>query len=435
VRAVDLVEAKRDGGAHSAAEIAWLIDAFTRGEVAAEQMSAWCMAVVFRGLTDDETDALCDAMVGSGEVVDLSSLGRRIVDKHSTGGVGDKTTLTLAPLVAACGVPVAKMSGRGLSHTGGTLDKLEAIPGFRVGLSVSEMIDQVARVGCAVVAQTAALAPADGALYALRDVTGTVPAPALIATSVMSKKLAAGADAILLDVKVGDGAFARDLDTARELARLMRGIGARAGRPTICELTRMDEPLGGAVGNALEADEAFAALRGEAPPDFQELVLTSAARLLALSDLGIDLDEGRRRAQAALDGGEAVRAAERWIEAQGGDASTVADPWSTMERAPIAIEVAAPRAGHVAGCGALRIGRAAMRLGAGRARKEDAIDHAVGVVVLAKRGDEVDVGQPLAVVHARDVSAAEVARDDVLAAFAFSDAAVAREDVLIETIG
>jgi len=435
VRAVDLIEAKRDGGAHSAAEIAWLVAAFTRGEVAAEQMSAWCMAVVFRGLSDEETDALCDAMVGSGEVVDLSPLGRRIVDKHSTGGVGDKTTLALAPLVAACGVPVAKMSGRGLSHTGGTLDKLEAIPGFRVGLSVAEMIDQVGRVGCAVVAQTAALAPADGALYALRDVTGTVPAPALIATSVMSKKLAAGADAILLDVKVGDGAFARDIETARELARLMRGIGARAGRPTICELTRMDEPLGCAVGNALEVDEAFAALRGEAPADFQELVLTSAARLLALSDLGIDAGEGRRLAEAALESGEAVAAAERWIEAQGGAPRAVAEPWAVMERAPVSIEVAAPRAGHVTRCSALAIGRAAMRLGAGRARKEDAIDHAVGVVALAKRGDEVGIGQPLAVVHARDVATAEAARDDVLAAFEIADGAVARESVLIETIG
>ena len=275
-----------------------LVDGFLSGEVAPEQMSAWCMAVVFRGLSESAVDELCTAMLESGERLDLSSLGRRVVDKHSTGGVGDKTTIALAPLVAACDVPVAKMSGRGLAHTGGTLDKLEAIPGFRVDLDIDELVAQVRRIGVAVAAQSARLAPADGALYALRDVTGTVPAPALIASSVMSKKLAAGADAILLDVKVGDGAFCRTLDEARALALLMRGLGERAGVPTICELTRMEEPLGFAVGNAVETAEAFDLLRGEGPGDLRELVLASAGRMLAMSDLGIDEEEGRRRADA-----------------------------------------------------------------------------------------------------------------------------------------
>jgi pyrimidine-nucleoside phosphorylase len=435
LRAVDLIERKRDGAEHSDAELAWLVDGFLSGEVAAEQMSAWCMAVVFRGLTDAETDALCDALIRSGDTVDLSSLGRRVVDKHSTGGVGDKTTIVLAPLVAACGVPVAKMSGRGLGHTGGTIDKLEAIPGFRTALDVDEMVEQVRRAGCAVVAQTANLVPGDGALYALRDVTGTVPAPALIATSVMSKKIAAGADAILLDVKVGDGAFARTVEDARNLARLMRGLGQRAGRPTVCELTRMDEPLGNAVGNALEVAEAVETLHGNGPADFVELILSSTARLLALSDLGVDEAEGRRRAEEAIGSGEAVRALEQWMEAQGGDPRLAAEPWSVMERAPVVRTVEAPSAGHVARAGARGIAQAAMELGAGRARKSDPIDHAVGVVMRVAVGDRVDAGAPLAEIHARSEAAATHAEQTVLSSIEVGDEPVERPGVLIETIG
>ena len=435
MRAVDLIERKRDGAEHSDAELAWLVDGFLSGEVAAEQMSAWCMAVVFRGLSDAETDALCDALIRSGDTVDLSSLGRRVVDKHSTGGVGDKTTIVLAPLVAACGVPVAKMSGRGLGHTGGTIDKLEAIPGFRTALGVQEMVEQVRRAGCAVVAQTANLVPGDGALYALRDVTGTVPAPALIATSVMSKKIAAGADAILLDVKVGEGAFARTLDEARNLARLMRGLGERAGRPTVCELTRMDEPLGNAVGNALEVAEAVETLHGNGPADLVELILSSTARLLVLSDLDVDEAEGRRRAEQAIASGEAVRALERWIEAQGGDPRIAAAPWSVMERAPVVRTVAVPAGGHVVRVGARAIAQAAMELGAGRARKSDPIDHAVGVVMRVAVGDRVDAGAPLAEIHARSEAAATHAEQTVLSGVALGEAPVERPSVLIETIG
>jgi pyrimidine-nucleoside phosphorylase len=430
-----LIERTRDGEELPAGAVRQLVEGFVAGDVSPEQMSAWCMAVVFRGLSDTATDELCTTMLESGERLDLSSLGRRVVDKHSTGGVGDKTTIALAPLVAACDVPVAKMSGRGLAHTGGTLDKLEAMPGFRVGLDVDEMIDQVRRIGVAVVAQTAQLAPADGVIYALRDVTGTVPAPALIASSVMSKKLAAGADAILLDVKVGDGAFCRTIEEARALAILMRGIGERAGVPTICELTRMDEPLGLAVGNAVETAEAFDLLGGEGPDDLRELVLQSTARMLAMSDLGVDEAEGRRRAEHAIASGAAVARAERWVEAQGGDPRVVADPWSVLERASVEADVPAPQSGHVSACRALAIGRAAMMLGAGRARKTDPVDHAVGVVLERSVGDPVEAGAPLARVYGRDRAAVERAVGEVAAAYAISDRPVERPALLLETLG
>ena len=435
MRAVELVERKRDGAEHAPGEIAWLVEGFVAGRVAPEQMSAWAMAVVFRGLSEAETHELTEAMVASGATIDLSSLGRTVVDKHSTGGVGDKTTIALAPLAAAMGMPVAKLSGRGLAHTGGTLDKLEAIPGFRIGLSVPELVAQVARIGCALAAQTSDLVPADRLLYALRDVTGTVPAPGLIAASVMSKKLAAGADAILLDVKVGEGAFMPDLASARELAVRMRDIGVRAGRPTVCELTAMDSPLGAAVGNALEVAEACEMLAGRGPGDFRELVLGSAARMAVLSDLDVGLEEGRRLAEEAIASGEAVRALERLVEAQGGDPRLAERPWDVLEAASVVIAVPAPRAGAVAHCGALAIGRAAMRLGAGRERKEDPIDHAVGIVVHAKPGDAVEAGEPLAHVHARDAAQAERTADEVLAAYEIVDGAVERPPLLLETVG
>jgi pyrimidine-nucleoside phosphorylase len=398
-------------------------------------MSAWAMAVVWRGLSDAETHELTQVMIDSGATIDLSSLGRTVVDKHSTGGVGDKTTIALAPLAAAMGMPVAKLSGRGLAHTGGTLDKLEAIPGFRVALSVAELVDQVARIGCAVAAQSDDLVPADRLLYALRDVTGTVPAPGLIAASVMSKKLAAGADAILLDVKVGEGAFVPDLASARELAVRMRDIGTRAGRPTVCELTAMDSPLGAAVGNALEVAESCELLSGGGPADFRELVLGSAARMAVLSDLGVDLEAGRRLAEDTIASGAALRALERLVEAQGGDPRVAEQPWEVLERAPVVLAVPAPRSGAVARCGALEIGRTAMRLGAGRERKEDPIDHAVGILVHAKPGDEVAAGDALAHVHARDRARAEQAAAEVLAAYAIVDGPVERPPLLLETIG
>ncbi len=320
MRVADLIEQKRNGGSHDPAELLELILAYARDEVPDYQMAAWCMAVYFNGLTATERDALTDAMVASGETLDLgSALGRKVVDKHSTGGVGDKTSIAVGPIVAASGVPLGKMSGRGLGHTGGTLDKLESIPGFRVELTTDEMIAQLREVGVAIVGQTADLVPADKKLYALRDVTATVDIIPLIASSIMSKKLAAGAQAIVLDVKVGDGAFMKTMKAAQVLASDMIDIGRHAGREVTCLLTDMDQPLGRAVGNALEVQEARDTVRGDGPVDFTELVLAACAHLLAHSDLGIDVDEGRRRAEAAISDGSALDVFERWIRAQGGD--------------------------------------------------------------------------------------------------------------------
>src|SRR5881392_3041138 len=320
IRVAYLIERKRNGEELSDGEIAELVSGYMSGEVPDYQMAVWCMAVYFRGLTGRETYALTDAFISSGEKLDLgAALGRRVVDKHSTGGVGDKTSLAVGPIVAACGVPFGKMSGRGLGHTGGTLDKLESIPGFRVELATDDFVAQVRDVGLAIIGQSADLVPADKLLYALRDVTATVENVSLIASSIMSKKIAAGADAIVLDVKVGDGAFMKTIDAARELAELMLELGRHAGREVACVLTDMDQPLGHAVGNTLELREAIATLRGEGPPDFTELVLSACAHLLAFSDLGVTEQAGRARAVAAVQDGSALAMYERWIAAQGGD--------------------------------------------------------------------------------------------------------------------
>src|SRR5215210_6795573 len=311
IRAAELIERKRDGGELAPAEWNELMLAYARDEVPDYQLAALCMAIFFRGLSSAETYALTQAMIATGDTVDLrSALGRKVVDKHSTGGVGDKTSIALGPVVAACGVPFAKMSGRGLGHTGGTLDKLESIPGFRVELAAGEFLEQIRSVGVAIVGQTADLVPADKRLYALRDVTATVDIIPLIAASIMSKKIAGGADAIVLDVKVGNGAFMKTLDDARELARTMVELGRSAGREVVCELTDMDQPLGRAVGNALEIREAIDTLEGNGPPDLVELVLDAAAHLLALSDLDVDEPEARRRAESAVADGSAYGAYE-----------------------------------------------------------------------------------------------------------------------------
>jgi pyrimidine-nucleoside phosphorylase len=368
--------------------------------------------------------------VRSGETIDLQAeLGRLVADKHSTGGVGDKASLVVGPLVAACGIPFGKMSGRGLGHTGGTLDKLESIPGFRVELSRDEFVRQVREVGLAVVGQTAELVPADKQLYALRDVTATVENVSLIAASIMSKKIAAGANAIVLDVKVGDGAFMKSIEDARALAEAMLELGRRADRKVVCELTDMDQPLGQAVGNALEIREALATLRGQGPADLTELAVASAAHLVILCD-GVDAVEARFRAEAVLRDGSALDAYDRWIRAQGGDPSEDALP-----EAPSILGVTTDREGYVERLGALAIGVAAMRLGAGRITKDDRIDHAVGIVCLKKRGDRVEAGDVLAEIHARDEAAAQGAAADVLAAYELSEEQPRTVGIILDTLG
>jgi pyrimidine-nucleoside phosphorylase len=428
--AADLIRRKRDGEELSATELRDLVLAYARGEVPDYQMAAFCMAVYFRGLSSAETFAMTEAMIASGEKLDLhAALGRTVVDKHSTGGVGDKTSLAVGPIVAACGVPFAKMSGRGLGHTGGTLDKLESIPGFRIELSADEFVAQVRDVGLAIIGQTADLVPADKPLYALRDVTATVDNVSLIASSIMSKKIAAGADAIVLDVKVGDGAFMRTLDEARALAEAMLELGREAGRRVVCVLTDMDQPLGHAVGNALEIRETLATLRGDGPPDFTELVFSAVGHLLALSDLGIDEQEARDRAAASVQDGGALAAYERWVQAQGGDPAE-----DVLPIAPVVRAVAGREAGYVHRLGAISIGTAALRLGAGRRTKDDTIDHAVGILCLKKRGDEVRAGDVLAEIHARSPAAADTAAEDVLAAYTIADEPPEPRPIVLETI-
>jgi pyrimidine-nucleoside phosphorylase len=430
IRPAELIERKRNGEELSADEIAELVLAYARDDVPDYQMAAWCMAVYFRGLTGRETYALTDAMIRSGETLDLAgALGRRVVDKHSTGGVGDKTTIAVGPIVAACGVPFGKMSGRGLGHTGGTLDKLESIPGFRVELTTDEFVTQLREIGLAIVGQTADLVPADKKLYALRDVTATVDIVPLIASSIMSKKIAGGADAIVLDVTVGDGAFMKSLEDARILAEQMLDLGGRAGREVVCLLTDMDQPLGAAVGNALEIREARDTVCGNGPPDFTELVLEACARLLALSDVGLDAVEARRRAETAVSDGAALAVYEQWVQAQGGDP----DP-GALPVAPVVREVVARRGGIVTRLGALAVGIAALELGAGRRTKTDAVDHAVGVVCRAKRGDAVARGDVLAEVHADSAAAADVAAEAVTAAYELGDEEPRRHGIVLDVV-
>jgi pyrimidine-nucleoside phosphorylase len=422
----ELIARKRDGGELTAGEI----DELVLGDVPDYQLAAFLMAVYFRGLSSGETFALTDAMVRSGDQIHLGAeLGRRVVDKHSTGGVGDKATLAVGPVVAACGVPFGKMSGRGLGHTGGTLDKLESIPGFRVELTTDEFVAQVKEIGIAVVGQTADLVPADKKLYALRDVTATVDNVSLIAASIMSKKIASGADAIVLDVKVGDGAFMKTLADAQVLAEAMLELGRHAGRDVVCELTDMSQPLGRAVGNALEVREAVATLRGEGPHDLTQLVLESCAHLLALSDLGIDHSEGRRRAERAIADGSAVEAYERWVEAQGGNPDE-----SALSKAPLIREVFASRDGYVQSLPALPIGIAALHLGAGRRTKDAAVDHAVGIVCRRKRGDSVEEGEPLAEIHAHDEASADAAAAAVHDAYELGDEQAREVPIVLDTI-
>jgi pyrimidine-nucleoside phosphorylase len=398
IRIVELIERKRDGGTLTAEEIDALVQGYTKGDVPDYQMSAFCMAVVWHGMDARETAALTASMVRSGERLDLSRFGR-VVDKHSTGGVGDKTTLVVAPLVAACGAPVAKMSGRGLGFSGGTLDKLESIKGYRVDLSTPEFLSQLERIGIVITGQTADLAPADGKIYALRDATGTVPAIPLIASSIMSKKIAAGAHAVVLDVKVGSGAFMKDLASARALAKAMVAIGVAHSLAVTCELTDMAQPLGRAVGNSVEIAEAVATLRGNGPTDLVALARLAGAEMLVLGRRARGTREALGMIDGALADGSGFAKLRELVAAQGGDVALVDDP-KKLPRAPHVMPLRAERTAYVSAIDAERIGVASVRLGAGREKKGDPIDHRTGVVLHAKVSDRVERGEPYADVHA-----------------------------------
>lgn len=422
MRMVDLIAKKRDGQALTGDEIAWLVAGYAAGDIPDYQMSAWAMAVVLRGMDDRETTDLTMAMARSGDMLDLHDLAPITVDKHSTGGVGDKTTLVLAPMVAAAGLPVAKMSGRGLGFSGGTVDKLESIPGFRTTLEADEFRRLVREVGLVVAAQSGDLAPADKKLYALRDVTATVESIPLIAASVMSKKLAAGADCIVLDVKYGSGAFMHTLDDARRLARAMVAIGRLAGRRVAAVLSSMQQPLGHNVGNALEVREAIDALRGAGPPDLVELCLTLGAQLVRLAGLRED-DAARELLEGVLGRGEAWAKFRQMVVAQGGDPAFVDDP-GRLPVAPAQLALPAPRAGHVAAIDGMALGLAVNSLGGGRARKDDPIDPAVGLTVRARVGDRVYHGQPLLTIHAASQADLAAVAPRLLAAYTIGDAPV-----------
>ncbi len=398
MRAYDVIRKKRDGGALSAEELGFIVRGATTGEIADEQLAAFLMAVFFRGLDlKTELPHWLEAMLHSGEVLDLSRIAGRKVDKHSTGGVGDKISIPLAPLAAVCGVRVPMVSGRGLGHTGGTLDKLESIPGFRVDLPVARFVELVERLGVCLIGQTAEIAPADRKLYALRDATATVESIPLIASSILSKKLAEGIDALVLDVKVGRGAFMKTKEQARALARTMVDLCRSLGRDCVALLTAMDAPLGNAVGNAVEVRESIDVLRNGGPPDVRELTLLLGVEMLGLC--GVDARQARSRLEAALADGSALRRFAEVIEAQGGDARVADDP-ARLPQPRCRREVRASRSGVLTALDAGEIGLSAVELGAGRARKEDAVDPAAGLLLRKRVGDEVRAGEPLAELHA-----------------------------------
>lgn len=401
MRSVDLIQKKRDGGELTASELTFLIDGYSRGDIPDYQLSAWAMAVFFQGMTPRETAALTLAMANSGDQVDLGPISGIKVDKHSTGGVGDKTTLILAPLVASVGIPVAKMSGRGLGHTGGTIDKLESIEGFRTELSREKFMTQVNDIGLSVIGQSGNLAPADKKLYALRDVTATVESIPLIASSVMSKKIAAGANAIVLDVKTGSGAFMKTLEHSEQLAQAMVDIGTEVGRNTAAVISDMDQPLGFAIGNALEVQESIETLKGNGPEDLTELCLTLGAHMVILGGKSDSVESAKQLLRDQIASGAALDKFKAFITAQGGDASIVDDP-TKLSQAPFIVEVKASDSGFVNAIEAEQLGIAAMLLGAGRATYDASIDYAVGVTLRKKFGDPVNAGDTLALLHVRE---------------------------------
>ena len=420
MRAVDIIAKKRDGGELTREELHFFIQGYTRGDIPDYQAAAWLMAVYLRGMSRRETVDLTLEMAHSGDILDLSDIAPVVVDKHSTGGVGDKTTLVVAPVVAAAGLPVGKMTGRGLGFSGGTLDKLESVRGYRSDLTTAEFLDQLRRIGIVLTGQSLDLAPADGKLYALRDVTATVSSLPLIASSVMSKKLASGAHALVLDVKVGRGAFMRTLEEARALAEMMVSIGKDAGRRVTALLSDMNQPLGWAVGNALELREAIDVLHEGGPPDFREHCLVVASEMLLLGGKVQSEEEGIALAAERIASGAAWQKFRQLIEAQGGDVSQVDDP-EKLPQARYVEAVSAPRSGYLAAVDAREVGMTAVLLGAGREKKGDPVDHAVGIIVHYKVGDYVEAGTPLFTIHANDPQKLALARERLLAAHRWSD--------------
>lgn len=433
MRAVEIIAKKRDGESLSEAEIHWFIDCYTKGTIPDYQASAFLMAIYLRGMDENETITLTDAMIQSGEQLDLSHLDHYIVDKHSSGGVGDKTTLVVVPIVAAAGLPVAKMSGHGLGFTGGTLDKLESIPGLTTRLAYQRFMQQVQTKGLAIVGPTATLAPADGKFYALRDVTATIDSLPLIASSIMSKKLASGANGIVLDVKVGKGSFLSSLERARKLAHIMVTIGARLGRDVTAILSDMNQPLGRAVGNILEVKEAITTLHNEGPTDFTEHCLTIAAHMLLLGKKAKNVTNAYELAKQILHNGTAWQAFLSMIEAQGGKLSYLYHPIQ-FPRAPILKLVLATQSGYISALNAREVGLTIMELGGGRAKKEDLIDPTVGVILHAKIGDKVSYGDVLFELHTKTEAQFITARARLLQAFEWSHEAVTAPPLFYETI-
>lgn len=434
MNAVDIIARKRDGRELSDEEIGFFVDGYTRGDIHDYQASAWCMAVYLQGMTHAEVTSLTLHMANSGDILDLHDIAPFVVDKHSTGGVGDKTTLVAAPLVASHGLPVGKMSGRGLGYSGGTIDKLESIRGFKASLSTEEFMAMLARYGIVVSGQSADLAPADGKFYALRDVTATVSSLPLIAASIMSKKIAAGADGIVLDVKVGRGAFMKTEADAVALAELMVDIGQGVGRRVAAVIADMDQPLGNAVGNALEVKEAIDTLHGTGPADFRQHCLTVAGKMVELAGKAPSLDAAKHTLAHALDDGTAWAKFVEWISAQGGDPAVLYHP-KLLPQAPIVEVVPSPRTGFIAEVNAVEVGKASVMLGGGRIKKGDPIDHSVGIVCHAKVGDPVMEGDPLLTIHASSEERLAGARDRLLAAVGWSDEPVTKPPPIRRIIG
>jgi len=433
MRMVDLIEKKRDGGTLEPDEIRWIIAGFTDGSVPDYQMAAFAMAVYYKGMTDAETAVLTDAMMRSGDTIDLSRFGTKSVDKHSTGGVGDKTTLIVAPIVASLGGKMAKMSGRGLGHTGGTVDKLEAIPGFRTTLSAEAFMRQVETVGVAVIGQSGNLTPADKKLYALRDVTATVDSLPLITSSIMSKKLAAGSHSIVLDVKIGSGAFMKTMADGEKLAGSMVAIGKACGRQVRAVMTNMDIPLGFYIGNSLEVIEAVQVLRGEGCPDLQRVCRVLASNMLELCN-GWDRETAEREVEKAVSSGAAFETMKRWIAAQGGNAAALED-FSLLPQAGTEHTVAAPRTGWLCHMDTQLVGEASAVLGAGRQKKEDAIDYAAGIVLKKKTGDFVRAGEPLAVLYTNTPASVAESERILLRSLAWGENAPEKPKLIYGVVG